>query len=457
MQNRLFAASLRALPAYLLAWLFSGAADAAPLKLAHRESVQIGLEMQIAGTALDEVQGILNAEVLIRDHTGEAHLAAGTSRLVFKFQRQEILRTLSFVNDGLEGEVRLLVSHDNRHWTALAADRFTVSDRQVSVNPGCAQGRFLKVEFDSRRGGTIRCLRIQGDQTDLGYRVSQPAGDMGQPVNFASGLGGGRMVYASQAADAAAGNEMMVVYDLGQPRRITEFASVHSRQPVALKVYALPALPEKEDWRGRLKFDPAQMGLASNLVAEADDTYGSGHVRIRLQREVTTRYLAMAWHGSAGLAGFKAYEVAATGAGIVAIGAPGGEPQQVLAVKAVSGPTVPGAVGSALAEEALQEAATLVAAAEPVESTKLDSALPGAAPVVQASYQPQRDWGYFAGSMGGFAPAQTGAQGTLRDKTSATGTRRLRKANEEPAEDGEPEEFEGPAFGIEWCLSPSAT
>lgn len=47
---------------------------------------------------------MLNGEALIRDHTGEAHLAAGASHLIFKFSRQAILSRLSFINDGMQGK-----------------------------------------------------------------------------------------------------------------------------------------------------------------------------------------------------------------------------------------------------------------------------------------------------------------------------------------------------------------
>lgn len=452
MQSRLFSASRFALPACLALGWASATAEAALHKLTPLDSVPVGMEMDFAGTSVEGVQGILNVEALTRDHAGEVHLTAGASQVIFKFSRQAILRGLSFINDGMQGEVRLQASHDGKHWTALTSERFSSADRQVSVSPGCAQGRFLKLEFDSRHGGTLRCLRIQGADTAMDYRVVQDAA--GKPVNFASGLGGGRMVYASPASS---GRERMVVYDLGQPRQLTEFASVHSRQPVGLKVYALSALPVKEDWRGRLQADPSLVGQPGQLVAEAEDAFGSGHVRIRLPKPVTTRYLAMAWQGSADLADFKAYEIAASGAGIVTRGALAAEQAPVLAVQAPSVPSVPGAAEATTAEEAVAEATSVLASVQSVKSENPRSEVPAAAPVVQASLQPQRAWGYFAGSMGGYSAAQSGMRGILQDKTGATGTRQLRKANEVPVEEGEPEEFEGPAFGIEWCLSPSAT
>lgn len=421
---RCFALSACLLPATLPAVVLQ--------KLNPRDSVPVGMEMQFTGTSLERVQGILNGEALTRDHAGEAHLSAGASQMVFKFSRQTVLSSLSFINDGMQGEVRLLASHDGKHWMPLSKEGFTAADRQVSVSPGCVQGRYLKLEFDSRQGGTLRCLRIQGGDTDLDYQVVQnPAG---KPVNFASGLGGGRMVYASPAGSAS---ERMVVYDLGQPRQLTEFASVHSRQPVGLKVYALSALPEKEDWRGRLRADPSQVGQPGQLLAEAEDAFGSGHVRIRLDQPVTTRFVALAWQSSAGMADFKAYEIAASGPGVVLH-----SPRQAPALAA--------------AETSANRSATEVRAGQ-------------SSPVLtQALYQPQPVAGVFtAGSS--YAAGVTGGLGGSQPGKASQGSRRASKAEEGPPEDeGPPSEedpdldwpdvgADWPVVGIDWCFAPSAT
>lgn len=420
MQSRFFPAFRFALPACLALGLTSATAAAALQKLTPRDSVPVGMEMQFAGTSVVEVRGVLNGEALTRDHAGEAHLAAGASQLVFKFARQVVLSSLSFINDGMQGEVRLQASHDGKHWTPLSSEHFTAADRQVSVSPGCAQGRYLKLDFDSRQGGTLRCLRIQGGDTDQDYQVVQDAA--GKLVNFASGLGGARMVYASPAAS---GSERMVVYDLGQPRQLTEFASVHSRQPVGLKVYALAALPEKEDWRGRLQADPAQIGQPGQLVAEAVDTFGSGNVRIRLTQPVTTRYLAMAWQSSAGLAGFKSYEIDASGPGFV--------------------------------QHSPRAAPALAASETAVKRSAPETRASEVAPVLaQALYQPSAGPGVFAGGSS-YAAGVTGGLGGNPSGKASYGTRRASKAEEEPPPEEEIPEFEGPAFGIEWCFAPSAS
>lgn len=429
MQSRPFSASRFALPACLALGLASATAEAALQKLTPRESVPVGMEMHFAGTTLEGVQGILNAEALTRDHAGEAHLAAGASQMVFKFSRQAVLSSLSFINDGMQGEVRLLASPDGKQWTSLSSERFTATDRQVSVSPGCAQGRYLKLEFDSRQGGTLRCLRIQGGDSDLDYQVAQ--GAEGKPVNFAAGLGGGRVVYASPAGSDS---ERMIVYDFGQPRQLTEFASVHSRQPVGLKVYALPSLPEKEDWRGRMRADPAQVGQPGQLVAEAADAFGSGNIRIQMSQPVTTRYLALAWQSSAGLAGFKAYEIAASGPGFV---------QQV-------------------ARRANALAATGAGATHSVQERRAGEPAPM---LTQALYQPPASPGAFAGGSS-FAAGAFG--GGLTGKGSQ-GARRVSKAEEGPPEDeGPPSEedpdldwpdvgADWPVVGIDWCFAPSAS
>ncbi len=391
-------------------------------KLSPRVSVPVGLEKDFAGTSLQVSKGIANVEALIRDPAGEAHLAAGASQLIFKFSRQAVLSQLSFVNDGMEGELRLSASPDGRQWAILSSERFAAADRQVSVSPGCAQGRFMKLEFDSLKGGTIRCLHLQGGDSDLNYQVVQD-GD-GHSVNFASGLGGGRMIYATPADNA---DQLMVVYDLGQARELTEFASVHSRQPADLKVYAMSSLPQKEDWRGRLQADPAQIGQPGQFVAEVSDTFGSGHMRVRLTRPVTTRYLAMVWQSQIGLAGFKTYDIVASGPGRVT---------QVNLSEVVA----------EFAEATLQSSTGASGADKSQSAPLLDQ--------VVYHQESAGTMAYFSNSFG--AGGVSAGVGSMAAKVSNSSARRLSKALDDPPPDEEIPEFAGPAFGIEWCLSPSA-
>jgi hypothetical protein len=128
-------------------------------------------------------------------------------------------------------------------------------------------------------------------------------------MNFAGGLGGGRLVYAAPKPvngidSAAAFNKFefpesdekyrTLIYDMGQVRIMNEFSSVHSPSPVRFEVFAFEKLPEKEDWRGRLAFDPADFNNAKPVVAY-EDKVGTGNIKVKPQQPVKTRYLALRW------------------------------------------------------------------------------------------------------------------------------------------------------------------
>ena len=191
-------------------------------------------------------------------------------------------------------------------------------------------------------------------------------------------------------------------------------------------MYALPGLPEKEDWRGRMRADPSKIGLPGQLVAEAEDTYGGGNIRIRLDKPVTLRYLALAWQG-ADLADFKAYEIAVSGPGQVR------HSQQ---------PSASLAFAEALAGNAEE------AADEPVMM------------LTQVMYQPPpTDAGTFTGfGAGGYS---AGIAGGFGSSGGGSGTH-WANSGDEPSDD-EDLELDWPEIGVDWpvvdldwCFSPSA-
>jgi hypothetical protein len=75
---------------------------------------------------------------------------------------------------------------------------------------------------------------------------------------------------------------------------MNEFSSVHSPSPVRFEVFAFEKLPEKEDWRGRLAFDPADFNNAKPVVAY-EDKVGTGNIKVKPSQPVKTRYLALRW------------------------------------------------------------------------------------------------------------------------------------------------------------------
>ena len=151
---------------------------------------------------------------------------------------------------------------------------------------------------------------MYGNERDKDYTVKQTVGDPSKayPVNF-SGVGGTRVVFASPRPEngldeAADYNKFSfpesderyrtLIYDLGQLRVLNSFGSVHSPRPVRFEVFTFQKLPQKEDWRGRLSFDPADFGQ-KEPIASGEDTRGLGYLKIKPSKPVGARYVALRW------------------------------------------------------------------------------------------------------------------------------------------------------------------
>lgn len=286
----------------------------------------------LSGTTVYDSKGLNPANaLLLGDPVKPVNLPAGKSEAVLKFAKQSVVKNVSFVNDGIEGKVALSTSTDGNAWSPIDNAVFSASDRMIKLDGGAAQGRYLRMQFDLVRGGVIRSFQAIGSTTDANYTVTQNSDGTGAPVNFAAGIGGGRLLYISPELfgsknDAVKSNLLefpesdekyrTAVYDLGQVRTLNEFGSVHSPRPVRFSVYAFDSLPEKEDWRGRLAFDPTVFDT-SEPVARAEDASGSGFLKAKPSKAIKSRYIALRWEPDFNPPAFSAYSVSITGAASV--------------------------------------------------------------------------------------------------------------------------------------------
>ncbi len=299
---------------------------------------EVSIASVLSGTVVHEAKGIQQANALIlADPVKPVSLAAGKSEAILKFAKQSVVKSVSFVNDGLEGKVAMSTSTDGKAWSPLDHEVFSAADRMIKLDGGSAQGRFLRLQFELVRGGMIRSFQALGSDTDSNYTVTQNADGTGAPIDFAAGIGGGRLLYLSPEMfgarnDAVRSNRLefpesdekyrTAVYDLGQVRTLNEFGSVHSPRPVRFSVYAFDNLPEKEDWRGRLAFDPQAFETAEP-VASAEDVSGAGFVKAKPSKAVKSRYIALRWEPDFNPPAFSAYSVSISGAASISFSGAG--------------------------------------------------------------------------------------------------------------------------------------
>lgn len=286
-----------------------------------------------SNATLDSSSGFGRADsILSSDITASSTVSAGKSFLLINLGKPVLISSSSFVNDGIEGRATLSASADKNGWAVLEEKVFSAADRTVEFKFAGMQAKYVKLELALSKGGIIRNLQFFGAATDKGYAVKQSAdGKEGKPIDLINGLGGARVVYAApkpaNGLDTAITYNQFafpesdekyrtVIYDFGQLRILNEFTSVHSPRPVRFEVFAFDNLPEKEDWRGRMAFDPNDFNNAKP-VAVAEDTRGTGNLKAKPDKAVKTRYLAMRWEPEFNPPDFQCF-AGAEGMGIVA-------------------------------------------------------------------------------------------------------------------------------------------
>lgn len=270
-----------------------------------------GAKGMISTATLESTSGIGRSQALLSmDVTEGCTVAAGNSNAIINLGKPILISRSSFVNDGVEGRATLSGSADKKTWATLDEKVFTASDREITFAFAGIQAKYVRLDLVLSKGGSIRHFQMTGDEADRNYTVKQTAdGKGGYPVNFA-GIGGTRVIYASPKPlggldTAATFNKFSfpeseeryrtLIYDLGQLRILNEFGSIHSPRPVRFEVFSFDRLPESEDWRGRLAFDPAEFN-AKVPVAAAEDPQGRGVIKAYpSDGSVKTRYLAMRW------------------------------------------------------------------------------------------------------------------------------------------------------------------
>lgn len=300
------------------------------IPIMQEKPVNVAVKGTHTGTVIDSSSGVGQVDNLINqaDVTLAATFGAGKSFFIIGFGKPLMISTSSFANDGIEGKVSLSASADKNGWAVLEEKVITAADRDVQFKFAGIQAKFLKFEFLLSKGGSARALSIMGGTTDRSYALKQdPSGQKGQPMNFIGGLGGARLVYAApkpvNGIDSAATFNKFefpesdekyrtLIYDMGQIRIMSEFSSVHSPSPVRFEVFAFDKLPEKEDWRGRLAFDPADFNVAKPVVAY-EDKLGTGHIKVKPNQPVKTRYLALRWEPDFNPPAFLIDSVGSTG------------------------------------------------------------------------------------------------------------------------------------------------
>jgi hypothetical protein len=255
----------------------------------------------VSGVSIQSSDGIGQAaNLLSEDPATMSRLSTGSSSATINLGRQIMLEFVEIINDGIEGRVSVTGSADARSWQSLGHSVFSSADRTIAVKFSAAQGKYIKLDFDLTKGGTVRSLRAFGSDSDANLGESD--------INMV-GTGSTRLIYIHPEPTRASelGSKYnrfefpesdekyrTVIYDLGRSRTVAELGSLHSPRPVRLSAFLFESLPETEDWKGRKEFDPAVFDSMAP-VAAVEDRQGVGYIKAKLSKATSARYIALRW------------------------------------------------------------------------------------------------------------------------------------------------------------------
>lgn len=296
------------------------------------EAMPASIEQASMGASIASSSGVENAAALISSTSEKpAVLSGGIGVVTLKLAKQSQVRQLTFLNDGAAGRLVVSASTDNMTWVPMASTAFASGDDVVDLGAGASYSKYLRLSFELSKPGSIAGLKVVGEDYDADYQVSQ-GGGQAQEFNFASGVGGARLIYASATTadkgatawrqgvlrfDARKASEFVAVYDLGQKRRLGKFGCSHGAGLTAMSVYTFSALPEKENWRGRLAYDTAALGRMTPVVSVEAAKEARGTRLAEVKEAVEARYVAFKWTVAPGLSSFPVYGTVIGGQAVV--------------------------------------------------------------------------------------------------------------------------------------------
>lgn len=287
------------------------------------EAMPASMEQVSMGTLIASSSGIQNPDALISSSSpNPAVVSEGHGVVTLKLARQTHVRQLTFLNEGAAGRLVVTASADNLTWVPMADAAFSSADDVVDLAAGSAFSKYLRLSFELSKPGCIAGLKVVGEDFDADYQVSQDAAAQMQEFNFASGIGGARMIYASPSIagksagswkqgvirfDATKSGEFVAVYDLGDKRRLEKFGCSHGAGLTAMSVYAFESISEKENWRGRLAYDTQDLAQLKPVLSVETAKETRGTQVLEAKQAVEARYVAFKWTVAPGLSSFPVY------------------------------------------------------------------------------------------------------------------------------------------------------
>jgi hypothetical protein len=224
--------------------------------------------------------------------------------------------------------LKVFVSLDGKKWNQAAQSAFKSSDSLIKIERLGVFGSQLRIEFQSKTGAEIISPKIYSTTSDADFVVSQDSAADDEMLDFATGIGGARVIYTTalkpqtlgsdpQIADglrfdASTNKNHYIVYDLGSTRTVQRIRSISTTGLDSMFVCACDKVNESEDWKGRLSL---AIDSLNNLKYEGNSKTKGEDVTLDFTTGMTGRFIIIKLVASASskLLHFGSFQIAGKG------------------------------------------------------------------------------------------------------------------------------------------------
>ena len=315
-------------------------------------------KLQLSANGRD--QNTSAAALLCDDPTTGYRLPAGPSSILVSLPNIENIQSVSFLNDGAEGEMTIAISNadvpeNSPEWHRI--DNAALSQGAVATKVGPGEAKYVKLSFKITQPGRIASFGVYATPALSDFTMPRPRKVSFEEnsesfalinFNFSDVHAKARALYVS-SGDVNRVNAMIddqpatayefanddaaptAVIDLGRERNLSRLSAVYASQAGSIDFYVLNRLPagtsddtnpgeanvqqianvgQGADLPPSLKI--SEQTLAGLKPAGSVASTGEGRASVNFP-EVTGRYVMLKWHPAAPDAAFSIAQVAAFG------------------------------------------------------------------------------------------------------------------------------------------------